>query len=37
MKFSTALIFGLGVLIASVSAECNCKATDQPCMDKCGK
>ncbi|KAL0138495.1 hypothetical protein V8B55DRAFT_1588095 [Mucor lusitanicus] len=35
MKFSSAIFLGLGLFVASCSAACNCKATDQACLDKC--
>ncbi|CEP10007.1 hypothetical protein [Parasitella parasitica] len=35
MKFSSVIVLGLGFLVASCSAACNCKATDQACLDKC--
>ena len=37
MKFSSVIVLGLGLFVASCSAACNCKATDQACLDKCGK
>ncbi|KAI8644767.1 hypothetical protein BD408DRAFT_481137 [Parasitella parasitica] len=35
MKVSSAIVLCLGFLVASCSAACNCKPTDQACLDKC--
>ncbi|KAG2231772.1 hypothetical protein INT48_004051, partial [Thamnidium elegans] len=35
MKFTTSIVFGLCILVASCSAACSCSSSDQACMDKC--
>ncbi|KAI8967764.1 hypothetical protein BDF20DRAFT_917367 [Mycotypha africana] len=35
MKFSSLVVFGLGVFVASCAAACDCKASDQSCLDQC--